>query len=82
VVHEEAFVEVEPRIAPLEIAGAILSDAMAKRQVLRPRRSADRIGLDESQFLNRARKRRRAEEAARDRVSPEILEIDQKLLAS
>jgi hypothetical protein len=70
VVHEEAFVEIQLRIAPLQIPGAVAGDAVAEREILRARRGADRIGLDESQVLNRAREGRRAEQAAPDRISP------------
>jgi hypothetical protein len=78
VIDEESFVEIEPRIPPLEIAGAIVRDAMAERQVLRTRRRANWIGLDEPELCDRARQRRRNTQAARDRVSPQIVERDQR----
>ena len=51
VVDEEVFVNVERRVTALEVSGAIVLDAVAQRQVLRARRRADRVGLDEAEFL-------------------------------
>ena len=51
VVHEEVLVDVEFRVAALEIAGAIAGDAMPQREVLRPGRRADGIGLHEAETV-------------------------------
>ena len=74
VVDEDVFFDVERRVAPLQIAGAVALHALAKDQVLRPRRRADRVRLHEPQPIERARQRGRPEQAARDREAPQILE--------
>src|SRR5690349_10315861 len=53
VVDEEIFLDAELRIAALEIAIAIVSNAMAQHQVLRSRRSAYGIGLHKTQPVER-----------------------------
>src|SRR4029453_16281690 len=50
IVDKEVFLNAEPRVSPLEISGAVVADAMPQRQILRPRRRADGIGLNESQL--------------------------------
>ena len=49
VVDEDVFLDAEGRIQPLEVAGVIADGAMTQRQILGPRRRADRIRLHESQ---------------------------------
>ena len=53
VVDEAVLLDREPRVAALEVAGAVAGDAMAQGQVLGPRRRADRVGLDEAELLDR-----------------------------
>ena len=74
VVDEGSLPRRQPRIAPLEIAGAIADDAMAQRQVLSARRRADRIGLHEAEPVDRALQRRRLEQRAGDRVAAQVVE--------
>ena len=64
--NEEVLVDVQRRLAAVEIPGAVAFYAMPQHQVLCPRRRADRVGLHEAQLAQRARQRRRAEQAARD----------------
>ena len=59
VVDEDVLVDVEPRVAPLEVASAVAGNPVTQDQVLRARRRADRIGLDEAELVDRARERRR-----------------------
>jgi hypothetical protein len=61
IVDEEVFLDREIRVTPLEIAGAVIRDAVAKREVLRPCRRTDRISLDEAQLVDRALQRRGSE---------------------
>jgi len=74
VVDEAVFLDRQPCVAALQIARVIAGDAMAQDQVLRPRRSADRIGLHEAEPVDRAAERGRLEERARDRVAAQIVE--------
>jgi len=80
VIDEESFVEIELRIPPLEIAGAVVVDAMAKRQVLCARRRTNRVGLDETKLRDRSWQRRRAEEAATDGVAAQLVERTQRFV--
>src|SRR4029453_13641771 len=63
-VDEKVFLDAEPRVSPLEVSGAVVADAMPQRQVLRPRRRADWIGLNESQLVGRSLQGRRWKQAA------------------
>ena len=54
VVDEAILLDREPRVAALEVAGAIAGDAVAQGQVLGARRRADRVGLDEAQLFDRS----------------------------
>ena len=56
------FFDVERRILPLEIAGAISDDAVPEYQVLRARRRPNRIGLHESEPIDGSLQRRGWEE--------------------
>ena len=76
VVDEEVFLQRQLRIKALEIARAIAGDAMAQRQVLRAGRRADRIGLHESQLVDRAPERGRLEQRARDGVAAQMFQGD------
>ena len=51
VVDEKILVHVERRVAAFEIAGPIVGDAMAQRQILCARRSPDGISLDEAELV-------------------------------
>src|ERR1700730_3189747 len=74
VVDEEIFLDAEFGVAPLEIASAVIFDAMAQNQILSAGRRANRIGLDKSEFVERAFQRRRWEEALRDGEAAEVVE--------
>ena len=50
VVDEEVLFDRQARIATLEVTGTVVGDAVAKRQVLRARRGADGIGLNEAEL--------------------------------
>ena len=49
VVDEEVFLDPEPRIAGFQVTSAVALHPVAQRQVLRPRRRADRVSLHEAQ---------------------------------
>ncbi len=74
VVDEEVLIDAELRIAPLEVAGAVVAHAVAQREVLRARRCADGVGLDEAQAVDGAPERRGREEGAGDRVPAQVVE--------
>src|SRR6185503_13625761 len=59
-------------IAALEVAGAIVGDALAENQVLRARRSTDRVRLDESEPGDGSRQSRRFEERAGDGMAAQV----------
>jgi hypothetical protein len=65
VVEKEIFLDHEMWVQPLEIAGAVVPDPMAQREVLRARRRADGICLDEPEPVDRPLKRGEREEASR-----------------
>ena len=74
VVDEEVFVNIEVGILSFQIAGAIAGHAMAQREVLRPGRRADRIGLHEAERIERALQRGGREKAASDGRAPQVIE--------
>ena len=76
IVDEEIFVDAERRVTALEVSSPIVRDAVAQRQVLRACRRADRIGLDEAEFLQSAFQRGRPEKAARDGIASQVIESD------
>src|SRR5579864_2757902 len=76
VVDEEVFLDAEFRVAALEIAGAVILDAMAQNQILSAGRRANRIGLDKSELVKRTLQRRRREEALRDGEAAEVVECE------
>jgi hypothetical protein len=71
-VDEEVLLDGQPRVASLQIAGAIAGDAVPQRQVLGPRRRADRVGLHEAQPGQRPRQRGGPEQRAVDRLAPQV----------
>src|SRR6266487_6225535 len=73
---EEVLFDVDHRIAAFEVAGTVVLDAMAQREVLRARRRPDWIGLHEAQPVEGALERRGREEAPGDGETPQIGERD------
>ena len=51
IVDEKIFVDAELRVAAFKIAGPIVCDSVAQCQILRARRSANRISLNEAELL-------------------------------
>lgn len=51
IVDEKIFVDAECRVSAFQVTGPIVGDSVAQCQILRARRSADRISLDESELL-------------------------------
>ena len=76
VVDEEVLLDAEPCVAAFEVAGPVVLDAMAQGQVLRACRRADRVGLHEAQFRDRAAERGRVEEGAAHRVAAQVIQSD------
>ena len=74
VIDEDVFLDAERRVQPFEVARSIAGDARPERQILRPRRRANRIGLNESKRVDRACERRGPAEAAGDGHAAEIVE--------
>jgi len=74
VVDDEVLVNVERGVAALQIARAVIGNAVAQGKVLRACRRADRIGLDEAERVERALQGGRREERTRDRGAPEVVE--------
>ena len=66
----------ERGVAALQVARPIAADAVPQRQVLRPRRRADRIRLDESEAVQRPLERGGAEQAMGDGEAAKFLERD------
>ena len=73
---EEILLDAERRVAAFEIAGTVVLDAVAQRQVLRARRRADRIGLHEAQPVEGAFQRGGREETVGDGKAPQVVEGD------
>ena len=74
VVHEDILVDAQRREAAFEVAGAVVLDAMAQREVLGARGRADRVGLDEAERVDGALQRGGTEQAAADGESAQIVE--------
>ena len=74
IVDEEVLVDVERRIAAFQIPRAVALDAVTERQVLRPRRGTDGVGLHEAQPVQGALQRGRREEAPRDREAAQVVQ--------
>ena len=70
------FLDAERGVAALQVARPIAADAVPQRQVLRPRRRADRIRLDESEAVQRPLERGGAEQAMGDGEAAKFLERD------
>src|SRR5690242_16454275 len=75
VVDEEVFLDAELRITALEIAIAIVLNAMSQHQVLRSRRSAYGIGLHKAQPVERTLQRGGREETTSNSVVPQIQKV-------
>lgn len=76
IVDEKIFVDAERRVTAFEVADAIVGDSVAQCQILRARRSADRISLDEAELLQSALERRRPEKAASSCMASQVVEGD------
>ena len=74
VVEEERLFDREARVAALQLAGAIVRDALREDQILGASGRPHRVGLDEAQARNGPRQAGGLEEAARDRVAAKLLE--------
>ena len=61
-------------VATLQIAGAVVPHPVPERQILRPCRSPNRVGLHEPEGFERPGQRCGWKEAPRDRVTPQIIE--------
>jgi hypothetical protein len=73
VVDEEILLQRQRGIAPLQVAGAVIADALAQRQVLGARRRAQRVGLHEAtEPLHGVHQRGRGEQAARHGVAAQL----------
>ena len=51
IVDEKILVDAEGSVATLEITGPIVGDSVAQCQILRARRSANRVSLNEAELL-------------------------------
>jgi hypothetical protein len=69
---EPIFLEPEPMIVSLEIAHAIVFDALAQDQILRASRGSNRIGLDETHPFDGLPKRGRSKERGSDCLPAKI----------
>src|SRR5436190_22113454 len=74
VIDEDVLLDAERGVQPLEVTRSIARHAWPERQILRACRRANRIGLYECQFVDRACQRRRLAETARDRHVAELVE--------
>lgn len=55
VVDETVFINIQLRITPLQISRLVAFHAVAQYQILRPRWSAHRVGLQEAEFTDGSR---------------------------
>jgi hypothetical protein len=78
VVDKAVFLDLEFWIKTFKIAGVIVSDSLSQNQILRPGRSADRVGLYETHLLQRCLKRDRLRKVSRNSKAPQILERDRQ----
>jgi hypothetical protein len=76
IVDEEVFFQRQPRVAALQLAGAVVAHAVAQDQVLRARRCAQRIGLHEAQAADGRRQRGGREQRTRQRMAAQVVERD------
>ncbi len=77
VADKEVLLDAELGVAPFEVAGAVLLDTMAQRQVLGARWGADRVGLHKTEPMEGAFQRGGREEAVGDGKTPQVVESDQ-----
>src|SRR5580658_8288762 len=76
VVDEKVFLQRQPRVAALEVAGAVAGDPVAQRQVLGAGRGADRIGLYEAELADRASESGGFEQRSRNGIPAQVIERD------
>ena len=74
VVDEEGLFDRQARVAALQLAGAIVLNALRQDQILGASGRAHRVGLDEAQARNGPRQAGGLEKAARDRVAAKLPE--------
>jgi hypothetical protein len=74
IVDEEILLDAEPRVATLEVSGAIVPDPMAQDQILRARRGADRVGLDKTEPLDRTQQRGRRKQRPCNGIAPQVFQ--------
>ena len=74
VVDEEVLFDRERSVAPLEVAGAVVPNAVPQRQILGAGGRANRIGLHEAESLDGTTERGRRTQAARYSQAPEVVE--------
>src|SRR5262245_61229814 len=74
VIDEEVLLDTEFGVAPFQVAGVIVPDTMAQRQVLGAGGSTDRIRLDEAEALNRALQGGWRKQAAADGKPTQVVE--------
>ena len=74
VVDEEGLFDRQARVAALQLAGAIVLNAMREDQILGAGGRAHRVGLDKAQARDGPLQAGGLEKAARDRVAAKLLE--------
>ena len=74
IVNEEGLFDRQARIAALQLAGAIVFNAVREDQILGASGHAHRVGLDKAQARNGPRQAGGLEKAARDRVAAKLPE--------
>lgn len=74
VVDEEGLFDLQARVAPLQLAGAIVFHALREDEILRASRRPHRVGLDKAQACDGPRQAGDLEKAARDRVAAKLRE--------
>src|SRR5580698_4429262 len=75
VIDEKIFLDPELRVAAVEVAIAIVFHPMTQNQILRPRGSADRVGLYKSHLVQRPLQRGRRKKTTRHREAPQIIAV-------
>ena len=76
IVDEEILLDAKLRIAPFEIARTVIDHAVPQRQVLRASGGADRVGLHEAEFVDRASEGGRLEQGASNGITTQMVERD------
>ena len=76
VIDEEGLFNREARVAALQLAGAIVCDALREDEVLRAGGRAHRVGLEKPEARNGPLQADRLEQAARDRVASNLLKTE------